>query len=628
MADNELVQQLREQQYPPTAAGRFPPEQVAKESPTASSVRPPDPRARGSEGFAKNKLEMFRAKFPEYRDTDDQELMDALYKRHGYVNTMTPEEFYSRMGVPYTPPTTGDALKGAGRAALELGGAIVAPEAIPGRLMGRGLVGAGERMVASGAGEAAGSLAAEAFDPSEDPLRRATEAGVTGAVGEGVGSMLAKGFQKGVKPLVGKLHEGAEATIDRLRGEGGILTPGLATRSHTMDLVENAAGASLVGGGRVLRTQEKAQEIIQQQTQDFVNRFWDKASIVEAGELIQQAVENKLDVFSTAARAHYRKVDELTAGASVNISGLKAQAKQLQMTIAAGLPSGAPGASQMLKDVMKKPDVVSFADAAALRSDLLSIARGGADLIPGKAKGLAKKLAGDMDRAMQAGAKDMSDDALRAWRTANAFWRKGKDQFNSQLLKSIARKDPEMVFQTAIKNARPNSIKQVRKVVGANTDEWKKIQGQWLNDIFTKSTDVEGTLDGKKFLRQIKGMGDDALKELFPAGADRSTLLELGNALRITQGKPDTGGLRLVVQFAQAGAVAGIFMSAGSSDATSAAAMTLLTPYALSRIITNKTAAKWLSVGLRAPKGSDTAIRATSQLTGWLAREGLLGEEE
>lgn len=587
-----------------------------------ASVRLPRPEARGTKGMVQNKLERWRLKHPEYDQMSDPDLMDLLYKKY-YVNELTPSEFHERMGVPYEEPSMGEALKGAGRAALEIGGALVGP----GIGAGRSLI---TRALKSGAGEAAGSLAAETFDPSKDPLLEAGIKGATGIAGETVGTLATRGLQGLLAPGKGSLKEGAVEAIDRLTPEGGVLTPGKATESFTLDLIENAAGASLIGGGRVARTQQQAERILQSQIDDFVDTFWRGADAESAGVLVQKAVEDSVDAWGKAARALYKDVDRLTEQATVDISSLKQQAEALKMQMGAGLPSAAPGAMTTLNDILKKDDVISFADAATLRSDLLSIARGGTDLIPGKAKGFAKALGSGMDRAMTQGAKDLSPEALQAWRAANKFWKKGKGYFNSQVLKSIVRKDPEMAYRAAVQGGRPSTIRNLRSAVMSTPktgrDDWRQIQGQWLQDNIARATNEQGELNGVSFLKRLKSMGDDAFRELFPAGVDRATLRELGHSLRVAQSGTDTGGLRLVVQFAQAGALAGIFLTAGEGSAISGAAATFLTPYALARIITNKKAARWLTTGLRAPRGSQVAIRAMSHLGAWMAQEKLFAE--
>lgn len=282
-------------------------------------------------------------------------------------------------------------------------------------------------------------------------------------------------------------------------------------------------------------------------------------------------------------------------------------------------------------------DLVDWQTAQAIRSDLLGIGRNSTELVAGKAKGAAGELAGAMDKAMGSTAQKLSGDALTAWRSANEFWKAGVEEFNSRLVKSLARAEPEAVITAFAKNNRPGSIRRVREIVGP--ESWREVQGQYLADVIGKATDdITGSgLDGVKMLKQFRSMGD-GLREMFPDRAQREQLENLANALRIAQkqtGKKamvmgvsaDVGagvGSAILTYQAASNALQGDQLAAGANLA--GAVSLALTPKVLGRILTNPTAVQWLTTGLKVPAGAKEGIEAVTKLTTFLTAEGLMGD--
>src|SRR3990167_8161811 len=439
--------------------------------------------------------------------------------------------------------------------------------------------------------------------------------------GEAGGALLEKGLSKALTPGVPKLEPGAEMTAARLAAKGGILTPAKATSSRFFDILENVADVSLFGGGGMSKTLKQAQDIIAGQADDFANSFSKMASKEDAGVLLRDLVNDGMAAFKAQARANYSKIDGIV-DSGVSLTKLKDLAKQIKIDLQAGLPSGSPGTKTVVDDVIEKSDVVTFGEASALRSDLLAIGRSTSDLIPGKAQAAAKRMSSILDADMQDAAKTLDPNALAEWQVANKFWKDGKKTFDNSLIKSLMRKEPELVFDAAIKNGRPGTIRRLREISGGGT-EWEAVQGQFLSDLLKKSSNEVGELNGVALLKNVNKFGNDALKELFPNAAHRQNIYELAQAMRLTQTKPQDTAMRLATQFAQVGA--GIAIYTGDLDPTDEKAIAIfLGPFALSKALTNRAIVKWLTVGVKAPKGTNIGLQAVSKLTAELSKNGLL----
>jgi len=160
-------------------------------------------------------------------------------------------------------------------------------------------------------------------------------------------------------------------------------------------------------------------------------------------------------------------------------------------------------------------------------------------------------------------------------------------------------------------------------VGGADGPEWAAVRRAFVDDIFTKAQEMtsEGIrhLKGTALEKAVTGWGDDTLKAILgPAQAKR--LHDLSEIVLGAQ-MPVGGGGGVMVQLQQsgpiiqvAGAIAG---AAGTVDPVAATGI-ILGPWAIARIFTNETATKALLIGLRAPQGTATAVKAATRLSAYL----------
>ena len=161
-------------------------------------------------------------------------------------------------------------------------------------------------------------------------------------------------------------------------------------------------------------------------------------------------------------------------------------------------------------------------------------------------------------------------------------------------------------------------IEKMRAVVG--DDIWRQVQASHAHDLLD---DGGKLISGGKLLERLNKLTPETLKAAYPRGTDQG-LWQLGRVMEQLQRKqPGTGSM--YIQLAQGGVASGVFL--GTGDYKTAGAI-LLGPAAISRILLNPLARKWLTTGLLQGRGSQFALeqapRAATNLVAWLTREGLL----
>lgn len=505
------------------------------------------------------------------------------------------------------------------RLALEVGGAMAG-----GTLGGLSPV-PGGALAGAAAGGAVGSGLAELVDPTERPAEAAAVAGATALAGEGVGRA-AIGI--GGRLLRGTaLKEGASEAIGQLAERGETLTPALASESRVLSTVENIAENAIFGGTRIEATRRGAERAAQEAVEEFAEQFITASTREEVGELVQLTLDANREAFKATARGMFRQVDDLVEGVTIPFEDVQQLAREILRESEQGLNLGS--LREVAKSVESKGAAVTFETAQALRSDLAAVGRVGTDLIPGRAQAAAKRLAKAVDSAMESSLEGLPNPALDAWRAANAFWKKGAQEFNGALLKRIARAEPEAVVDQFLKNRKPGSIRRVKRLL-ADDDAWRGVQGAFLGRVLEKARSATGDVAARSIQQQLKSFGDEGLRELFPPEALK-TLRRSVRTLELAQGNVSGPG-GMAIQLAQGGGLVigpgSILAGADSATALAGTGVIFVGPALLARFLTNPTVSRWLTAGLKAPPGSKTAARAMAQLGAIAARDRALSDPQ
>lgn len=179
-------------------------------------------------------------------------------------------------------------------------------------------------------------------------------------------------------------------------------------------------------------------------------------------------------------------------------------------------------------------------------------------------------------------------------------------------------------YRTLASIIRPGSIEGIeraKQLVG--TANWERVQSAHAQSLLFEGSGPEAALrSGTELMRRLNTLTPETLDAAYPRGRAQG-LWQFARVLQQIQ-KPRPGTAKVWIQLAQAGAATGLFLG----DRPEAAAAVLLTPLTLSRIILTPTARRYLILGMKeggmGGKTTTAGLRAVTNLTTWLVREGLL----
>jgi len=576
-----------------------------------------------------------------------------------------------------------------GRLALEITGAvagtIAAPAILPAVAIGRAamlvrpaLQGVVTRMAGAGFGSGVGAGASQTFDPTfdakDDFIDIATDvskdilrAGATGAVGEGVGSVINKGIAK----VVGrnkKLIDGAEEAVKTIEQQkakilsnpksytakvreatvAGQLTPALLQEGQLIDLTENIAEMSLVGGGSIRYAREGAETIAQSGLDDFLKMYEARGGDEAIGTLFQKTLTNNIDDFKAVANAKYGALDKTLSSNQfannfqVNLIKLKEIAVSELKNL--GAKSESASIRNFLQGILDEPNYVTFKKANNLRGDYLEISRSFTMETLGKKKGRLAAIASKEITDALDGAS-VPPKVKELLKDANSFYREGAEVFNTDLFQKIISSDPDLVYKAIVPSAavdRPNLVNQTFKIIEKRIKDPKeqtflknKIRGAFLKNVLTKSQKQNSQygveIDGGKLSNFYTNK-----TKTFEAMFTKNQIKEFEkfqNALMFSQGRlKRKGGLpgAIMIQMKQSGAVMQLLGagSAAASGMTGVGATILIAPAAMAKAFTNKTVVKALTLGLKYNDNPTLAGKYFLQAMTAMSAEGLITEDE
>jgi hypothetical protein len=394
--------------------------------------------------------------------------------------------------------------------------------------------------------------------------------------------------------------------LDVLAKRAGInFTPAERTVSRPIDTLEEISENAFFGRGKLRDIKEIAhpagvRKAVDQMMEDILVRS-DRVGRGELGEILGDVIGENNKVFKATASSLYDYVDTLTrpnivtrdvvidvpsailddagrpyikhikkkvkeevGGALTNIGRMKKLAIEIQEQ---RLKEGGPRipVDDIVDNILSRPNKVNFKTAQNIRSDFLELARN-APSKKDRIVGIANNAVSIIDRQMEKAAKELSPEALKAWRTANNFYKNGKKIFTSRSVAAITKKlttdeTPDKVVDMVF---RAKSPKHIKTIMGMSDDLTKKrLRYAFLDDMLTKSSgqvpgDVSDlrTLIGGRFIDSFEKFGEDALKEIF-SPQELKRIRNVARIAKITQGKSGGAG-GFLIQLIQAGPLAGV----------------------------------------------------------------------
>lgn len=491
-----------------------------------------------------------------------------------------------------------------------------------GFMIGGPLGALGGSMLGAGGGGAGGQyLQARGIERRELKPNELENAFQEEYLSELAGRGIGKGLQKIAKPFRKKLIQGAPEMARLAKKYGTHLTPGQLTDAWTADTLETIADASFFGGRRMktLKLMEQP-EAIGRYADDIADMFTRKAGAVldpdSIGKLVNESLGENNKIFMKQASALYDKVDKLTKGSQVNISSLKTFAKSVlgESEELAGIGASEAG-DTLLSKIMKlggDNNTVSFKAAQELRSRLIAEETALATT-KDKGRGIAKKLISLTNQAIDVSGKNLSPEAIDAFRLANRFYKQGKEKYANKVIRNLIhtvekRGEPEKIIPYIFQPKAVSRIKKTKVALGANSPAWNSLKAKYVESLLSVKPDK---LIGSNIPNDLFKMGNSTLKEIFnPTELD--ALRKLGDWSNLIGGKASrrmaTGG-SMVVQLVQGGAVVGLL----SGHLQKEAVPVFIGPEVMAQLITRKSSAKWLTTGfdipVRTPEGMALAVR-------------------
>lgn len=426
-----------------------------------------------------------------------------------------------------------------------------------------------------------------------------------------IGKVLAP-FAKSVTPEAAK-------TIKLLKGKikPVVLTPVEATENWALDILGNISEYSIFGGGAIQKFKLGRQEFFNKWADDIINHFGPRSTPEGMGDFFVTLIKEKHAAHREFAKTLYNNVESLAEGVQVSTKELKNFAGLTQKVSKpiAGIESKNAG-DDLIAAILGLPDQIDFTSAKELRSRLISRVDE-FSVINKKAPaiGKAKHLIGLTDTAIT---KALPDEALEAWRGANAFYKFGEEKFNNTIIRRLLKfaedtgQGAEFIGKNIFKAQAPSSIRKIKRVV--SLPEWKKLQSFYVQRLFIKSVDDKtGAVMGDNIWKLMFGkgenaMGEPALKVIFNP-EQLKDLSEFTTALKLAQAKQAQGLGRMFIQLTQGGAIAGF-----ATGFAPEAGVLLFSPFAVSKLLLNRATARWLTQGFKIPATSPQAMGIAARL--------------
>ncbi len=451
---------------------------------------------------------------------------------------------------------------------LVTAGAVAAPMLIA---PGAGLLGtAALAGVGGGVGNTAGRVAEGQNPVSPEGLKESARVGAEmglselglGLLGKGVGKVwdwfhpvIDSEIPEAGAAFQPALNNTPKEIVKHASDSGIDLTPAQATQSPFRKGVQDAGEHAAIGGSDLHEAIQNSNEQLNSSVKDFQRRLdpqMQGTSPESAGEAVQQSVRDLKDAAHESASQGYRNLPEDLQNAPVDVKGIRAawaQDAAKMQTVLNNIPDSSAAPLRAVlnmgtrlgtadADGVLQP-YLSFADAAQMRSVARELGETRVAELPARYQGLFKKLATDIDGAMESAATQSG--FVDEWRAANEGWRNYTTTFGDQaspLYKILRQADPAKVTN-AIKNA---SAKDIETLVNAGVD-LSAIKNQIVDDIARGGWKV--TRDG------LGGYNDGVLSTLFGRQATKELYLKAALGRRLLANTNPSGSAKLGATIAQ-----------------------------------------------------------------------------
>lgn len=544
------------------------------------------------------------------------------------------------------------------------GAALGAPGGPPGLVLGA-LTGAGlgaltgevAQMGAEKVAEAAGVPDVRAPQSVGEAAGRAGSASQVGMMGEAGGRVLGTLISPLLRPFAGKLQPYAQEALQTFQRRGGppAILPSEVSSSRLLNVVENVAEGSLLGGARIAAVRQARQKLAEEQVLGVLDMLGPRATPRAAGEAVRGAHKTAVDAFRAEEKVLWdafrsaaddipvatpqlddfiasltqreagailpnagataaRKVAALTGeevgesvligGSRTDLAALPASVQEAILAAGDGPPAPTLTASQFQKTVSDLGKLVRSLTRAARSNP----SQYNAQL--GLAKRVQQLARADLETSLS------GTPALDLYESATSASRLGNKQLFNQEVMQILKTAPEKLTQKLLTTNNSTAIRAVREAVGDGP--FQQVQSQALQEILELNPRT-GNVVWPTVATRLQNLGDDTLQAMFPGG-HATKIKQVAELMQNVARQPAGRIGSVAIQLAQGSAAVGL----ATGTLTMPSLMILLTPAALARAMTNPQVVRWLTTGLSAPAGSRQAVTATAQFYTFLQNERLL----
>jgi hypothetical protein len=405
----------------------------------------------------------------------------------------------------------------------------------------------------------------------------------------------------------------------------------IAPRSKPFAIISNVIKGAITTSGGLAEGRQALSDVIFNNIKRKAMSLTQGKSVKEVGETVVDLARQKKAVYTDALSATAARIDLMSdAPIFINMQkGPAATARKLsksrvfqkvmgRMVKETGVDISKVGQSTIT--LPQSQGILNF-----LSKEIGRLRRGKVssidDILADDLDKLRVKLLNQQVKQIKAFAvgkdKSFADDI----KLFNKVQMDGPEKFTRDLLTEVIRSDPRaagLLYRT-IKSS--NKIKALRAEF--STQEWRKVQGATIQDLFqTFPVDPQtgGVLvSGVEFLENLRKIPPDVRSAIFHPSVSEN-LERLGKMLVRTQAKPATSIGGVFMELTQAGAITSMLFRGIEGPPLSI----LVGPAVLNWIVSNKTASKLLLKAAADPKistGEKSSV--VTGLIGILTKEGL-----
>lgn len=463
---------------------------------------------------------------------------------------------------------------------------------------------------------------------------------------------------------------------DLFESFGGNYTASQMSNSRTLDVLDNMAQGSFIGGGTmdtVYHSQQKTVKDISDTIADNLMREGqEKLSDRQLGQMFVDTVQDGRKAFNTAAEKVFRNVDDIiyqgmqqanpeevnpflfpgktgttvatppsvmgneglpdiiptkrpSESGYVNVKPLIDRAKEIISDYGRVRNIGKSDAGGKLFDsIAALPETMTFGDAQLLRSVLLDDVRSLRKSGGGRELRYASEFAGLADGQMEKAAKNLSGEALKAWRDANKFWKFGVTNFDNKFIKGlidnqktnwsevgdlIFRSGDDDAVRTARKTLRAAEFTSKKNSEGPQIDfnkTWRQMQAGYYDSLIRKNTTPEGDFNARGLLADLNNRKTERTIKAAFNNDQLNAVKNFARAASLAESKNATKTGSMVIQFAQGGALLSLMnpdeiFGDISGTIRKVAGGVILGPYVIAKLLTNPMTTRWLIQGVKTP---------------------------